>query len=318
MIKQSILFFGASGQLGSLSIPLLESAEIEVWRATRSAIWPSYLMKSNKTKKGFEIDLSKFRQFAQFLRENEITNVFHAASPSGNLTSLIDAEKEQMVRANLEISHFIANAILESGQNVSFTFFSSSAIFTPTEWTTVVDENTQPNPSSFYGEVKALVSERMVRRRSEDGLIFQSLVLFNQESIFRPKGFLIRDLIDQLVQIKDGESREIYVRDKMARADFSDATYFPGLLCKILQLGIYEDFVVSSGRLVSIEELIRRSANKLAIPLKPTSVISTQLPAVSAGAVVGNPSRAKNLLGWEQQSNIEDLIVRSVASLTSH
>jgi GDP-D-mannose dehydratase len=168
-------------------------------------------------------------------------------------------DRAEMQRLHVDATRNFLEAIELLGLDTHLVVAGSSRIFSPTEEITRVSEDTSPNPQDFYGESKLAAWELVKKARDEFGTRASFLVLFNHESPRRPEGYFSSDMAKAIIEFLAGSVNNIQVRDSGAFGDWSDARDVVALMAKAAEMDRGQDFVVSSGVLLGVEEVVVRA-----------------------------------------------------------
>ncbi len=124
-----------------------------------------------------------------------------------------------------------------------------------------IDENTELNPRNFYGLTK--VHALNISENLSTSLKIINLIMFNHESEYRSDDFITKNISNALAKVYLGKSNQITVNNALKSEDFSDAYDFMEALVYLCENKYFGRFVLSSGKLSSIENLINLTAKKL-------------------------------------------------------
>lgn len=203
-------------------------------------------------------------------------------------------------------------------------------------------ETTPFYPRSPYAVAKLYAYWITVNYREAYGIYACNGVLFNHESKRRGETFVTRKVTRGLANIAQGLEKCIYMVNIDALRDWGHAKDYVRMQWLMLQQEKPEDFVISSGFQYTVREFIIKSANQLGITLKFEGVDEIKIamvidiegdkaPAVRVGDVVvqidpryyrptevetllGDPARAKKILGWMPEINFDKMISEMVGN----
>jgi GDPmannose 4,6-dehydratase len=203
-------------------------------------------------------------------------------------------------------------------------------------------ESTPFYPRSPYAVAKMYAYWITVNYRESYGMYTCNGILFNHESPRRGETFVTRKITRGIANIAQGLESCLYMGNLDALRDWGHAKDYVRMQWMMLQQDSPEDFVIATGEQISVREFIRMSAKKLGIELefsgigvneigKVTSVKGNDAPHVSAGDVIvrvdqryfrpaevetllGDPSKAKELLGWTPEISVEEMCSEMVFS----
>ncbi|MAO13065.1 GDP-mannose 4,6-dehydratase [Marinobacter sp.] len=201
-------------------------------------------------------------------------------------------------------------------------------------------ETTPFYPRSPYAVAKLYAYWITVNYREAYGMYACNGVLFNHESPRRGETFVTRKITRGLANIAQGLEACLYMGNLNALRDWGHAKDYVRMQWMMLQQEQPEDFVIATGVQYSVREFIRWSAAELGISLRfegegvdekavVDSVSGEDAPAVSPGDVIarvdpryfrpaevetllGDPTKAKEKLGWVPEITAEEMCVEMV------
>jgi GDPmannose 4,6-dehydratase len=202
-------------------------------------------------------------------------------------------------------------------------------------------ETTPFYPRSPYAVAKLYAYWITVNYRESYGMYACNGILFNHESPRRGETFVTRKVTRALANIAQGLQNCLYVGNMDALRDWGHAKDYVRMQWMMLQQDKPEDYVIATGKQVSVRDFIMRSAAELGIVLHfegegvnevgiVDAVIGDNAPAVAAGDVLvkvdpryfrpaevetllGDPGKAREQLGWQPEITLEAMIVEMVA-----
>ena len=171
------------------------------------------------------------------------------------------------------------------------------------------DEETPFNPASPYGCAKAFATQMARVYRQAFGLFACNGITYNHESPRRGENFVTRKICRAAAAIKLGHEKELVLGDLTAQRDWGDARDYVRGMWLTLQHGTSEDFIFATGQLHSVQDIVNAAFAE--VGLNPESYVRQDerfLRPAEPHRLVGNPAKAKRLLGWESQTPFETLI----------
>lgn len=298
-MNPTLMIIGSRGQIGSIIEQYFQNLGFQILTLNRIGEESLPLL--------LKIGDRRIAQLGKvLLRENltniilnfDVTHVVHCASPRGNIASLNAVNQQLLNFVNFELTNILIESIHIAKTQTSLTFMASSAMYEPTSPVCIVDENTKPNPKSLYGTVKSSAMNLINEASSTLKINAHSLILFNQESPLRPKGFLFNYLASQIASYTRGEIKVISVKDKYHAMDWSDARDLPSMLNLCFENQSFENYVVSSGKLQTIESLILESAQLMQIDMHEEDIATATEKKSDSAFLLGKSEKAYNL-GWK-------------------
>jgi GDPmannose 4,6-dehydratase len=302
------LITGIGGQDGSYLAELLLENGYEVVGLVRpSADRSENLAALEDQVELYEADLLHQTSLTQALRAANPDEVYNLAAPS-----FVPASWERPVET-AEFAAVGATSLLEAIRivNPSIRFYqaSSSEIFgDPRE--TPQNEETPLAPVTPYGVAKAYAHFSARSYRQRYGLFACSGILYNHESPRRPLQFLPRKVAHGAAAISLGVEQELVLGDLDARRDWGYAKDYVRAMWLMLQQKAPDDYIVASGEDHSVRELVQCAFTHVGLDWQEYVRID---PALERGAaelhrLVGDPSKARDRLGWEPELDFTQLV----------
>jgi GDPmannose 4,6-dehydratase len=208
-------------------------------------------------------------------------------------------------------------------------------------------ETTPFYPRSPYAAAKLYAYWITVNYRESYGMYACNGILFNHESPRRGETFVTRKITRGLANIAQGLEDCLYLGNMDSLRDWGHAKDYVRMQWMMLQQETAEDFVIASGKQISVREFVRMSAMEAGLELEfegegvdeIARVVdvhdSSKAPSVSVGDVIvrvdpryfrpaevetllGDASKAKTKLGWECEITVEEMCAEMVASDLEH
>lgn len=196
-------------------------------------------------------------------------------------------------------------------------------------------ETTPFYPRSPYAVAKLYSYWITVNYREAYGLYACNGLLFNHESPRRGETFVTRKTTRGLANIAQGLEQCLYMGNIDALRDWGHAKDYVRAQWLMLQQEMAEDFVIATGQQYSVRDFICWSAEELGITLRfegegigevgiVEAITSNKAPALHVGQTIlridpryfrpaevetllGDPSKAREKLGWEPQISVRDM-----------
>lgn len=202
-------------------------------------------------------------------------------------------------------------------------------------------ETTPFYPRSPYAVAKLYAYWITVNYREAYGMYACNGILFNHESPRRGETFVTRKITRGLANIAQGLEDCLYMGNMDALRDWGHAKDYVRMQWMMLQQEQPEDFVIATGKQYSVRQFIEWSAAELGITLRfegegveETAIVDAvkgdNAPAVKVGDVLvrvdpryfrpaevetllGDPTHAKETLGWEPEITTQAMCSEMVA-----
>lgn len=206
----------------------------------------------------------------------------------------------------------ILEAIRMASPEAHFYQASSSEIFGEPE-ETPQRISTPLNPRGPYGIAKAYGHWMTKYYREEHGIFACSGVLYNHESPRRGLEFVTRKITRGAARIKLGMADELRLGNLEARRDWGYAGDYVRAMWLMLQQDRPDDYLVCTGDTHSVRDLCQLAFGHLGLDYQQYVVRDDRFyrPAEKA-LLVGDPSRAEQILGWRPEVSFQELIVEMV------
>jgi GDPmannose 4,6-dehydratase len=303
------LITGIGGQDGSLLAELLLERGYEIYGLVRRPVSARYenLDAIRERIDLIQADLLDQLALVEVLRSCRPHEVYNLASPSFVPMSW----KQPVVTA--EFAAVGVTSLLEAVRAVDGTMrvyqASSSEIFgEPAE--VPQTERTPLAPVTPYGVAKAYGHFIVGSYRRRYGLHASCGILYNHESARRPLDFLPSKVANAAASIALGLSGELWLGDLDARRDWGYAGDYVCAMALMLQQDEPGDYVVASGDLHSVRELVELAFAHVGLEWEPYVHIDESLRrgAAELHDLCGDASKARAELGWEPEVRFPELV----------
>ncbi len=194
------------------------------------------------------------------------------------------------------------------------------------------DETTPFYPRSPYAAAKLYAYWIVVNYREAYGLHASNGVLFNHESPRRGETFVTRKITRAVAAISLGQQDCLYLGNLDARRDWGHARDFVEGMWRILQQEKGDDYVLATGETHTVRHLcdlafgeagmalewrgegvdevgLDRRTGRIAVRVDPAYFRPTEVDLL-----IGNPAKAKRVLGWSHTVKLPELVQEMVAS----
>ena len=219
----------------------------------------------------------------------------------------------------------LLDAIRDVGLHPRFYQASSSEMFGKVA-ETPQRETTPFHPRSPYGAAKVYAHNITVNYRESYGLFACSGILFNHESPRRGENFVTRKITRAVGRIVHGLEDAVWLGNLDAKRDWGFAGDYVDAMWRMLQADEPGDYVVATGETHTVREFCEKSFASAGITLawereavdevgRCTKTGKTLVrvdpkyfrPA-EVDLLLGDPAKAKKLLGWEPTVTFEGLV----------
>tara|TARA_Y100000590_G_scaffold454451_1_gene601295 strand:+ start:1471 stop:2487 length:1017 start_codon:yes stop_codon:yes gene_type:complete len=306
------LITGISGQDGSYLAELLLSKGYDVHgivRRTSTGATPrlDHIRSQITIHMADLLDVSSLIRLIRRLRPHEIYNL--AAQ-----SFVAESWNEPILTANctgVAVFHML-EAVRIAHPEARFYQASSSEMFGKVRQVPQV-ETTPFYPRSPYGAAKVLGHWATVNYRESYGLHASSGILFNHESPRRGTEFVTRKISRGVARIKLGLATKLALGNLEAQRDWGFAGDYVEAMWRMLQQDEPGDFVVATGRARSVRDFCACAFGHVGLDWRRHVEQDPRfMRPAEVDLLVGDPSKARQQLGWAPGVSFEQLVALMV------
>ena len=285
-------------------------------------------------------DLADSTNLTRIIKEVQPDEIYNLAAQSHVAVSFEAPEYTADVDALGTLRILDAIRLLGLERKTRFYQASTSELFGLVR-ETPQKETTPFYPRSPYAVAKMYAYWITVNYRESYGLYACNGILFNHESKRRGETFVTRKITRGLANIAQGLDTCLYLGNMDALRDWGHAKDYVRMQWMMLQQDYPDDFVIATGKQISVREFVRLSAQEIGVSLEfkgagvdevgmVSSVIGDMAPFISEGDVLirvdsryfrpaevetllGDPSKAKETLGWIPEITVEEMCAEMMA-----
>jgi GDPmannose 4,6-dehydratase len=170
-------------------------------------------------------------------------------------------------------------------------------------------ETTPFYPRSPYGVAKCYGHFITVNYRESYDLFAASGILFNHESERRGLEFVTRKVTHAAAAIKLGMQDDLALGNMDAERDWGYAKDYVEAMWMMLQQDEPEDYVIATGEAHSVRELVNAAFHHVELdPADYVRVDQRFLRPAEVEHLIGDPSKAREQLGWEPRTSFEEMV----------
>lgn len=186
-------------------------------------------------------------------------------------------------------------------------------------------EETPFYPRSPYGVAKLYAHWMTVNYRESYGIFGASGILFNHESPLRGREFVTRKITDGMAKIRLGQLDWLELGNLDAKRDWGYAKDYVDGMWRMLQIEQPDTFVLATGRTETVREFVRMAGKAAGFEMEFEGRAEAELgrdratgrilvrvnPAFyrpsEVDLLIGDPTKARQSLGWQAQTQLEEL-----------
>lgn len=180
-------------------------------------------------------------------------------------------------------------------------------------------------PRSPYGAAKMYAHWMVVNYRESYNMFASSGILFNHESPLRGREFVTRKITDTVAKIKLGKQECLELGNMDAKRDWGFAKDYVEGMYLMLQADKPDTFVLATNRTETVRDFVKLAFKAAGIELEFSGSEENEIAVDKATGktvvkvnpkfyrpaevdlLIGNPKKAKEVLGWEPKCTLEEL-----------
>jgi len=333
--QKSVIITGITGQDGAYLTQLLlekgykvygtyrRTSSVNFWRLEELGV------ASHENLELVEHDLTDLSASIRLLQKAEPSEVYNLAAQS-----FVGVSFDQPL-TTAEITGLGAVNLLEAirivNPKIRFYQASTSEMFGKVQQVPQT-ENTDFYPRSPYGVAKLYAHWMTINYRESYGIFGSSGILFNHESPLRGKEFVTRKITDAAARISLGMQDFLELGNMDAKRDWGFAKEYVEGMWRMLQANEPDTFVLATNRTETVRDFVSMAFKAVDINLewKGSAENERGIDANSGKTIIqvnpkfyrpaevelliGDPEKAKRVLGWEATTNLEQLCQLMVAA----
>ena len=330
-MKKIALIFGVTGQDGSYLSRFLLKKEYVVHGVIRR----SSSINTNRIDDIYQEPFTKKKNF--ILHYGDVTDgtsvfdIIKITQPH----EIYNLAAQSHVAVSFKIPEYTSNAdalgslrildsILKIDPKIKFYQAGSSEMFGKIQ-SYPQTEKTPFYPRSPYAVSKVYAHWITINFRESYKIFACNGILFNHESPLRGETFVTKKIVKALCKIKNKRQKKLYLGNIYSKRDWGHAEDYVTAMWKILQYKKPDDWIICTGKQYSVKQFINIVAKKINLQIywkgkglqekafskENQSIIEIKKRYFRPSEVdnlKGNYSKAKKLLNWKPNKDINDLI----------
>jgi GDPmannose 4,6-dehydratase len=244
---------------------------------------------------------------------SSISNIIDAVKPD----EIYNLAAQSHVRTSFEIPVYTAQTvaigalnILEAikGKGIKFYQASSSELYGGI-YAEATNETTPFHPRSPYAIAKQFAYWSAVNHREAYGTFACNGILFNHESPRRGETFVTKKIVKSAVRIQRGLQDKLFLGNLDAKRDWGFAGDYVEAMYLMLQQSFPDDYVIATGEAHSVRDFLDAAFGHLNLDWTKYVEIDPRLfRPTEVDILIGNPGKAKKVLGWEPKVKFNELV----------
>jgi len=351
MKKKVALITGITGQDGSYLAELLLEKGYEVHGIKRRASSLNTERVDHIYQDSHEKDPRFFLHYGDLTDSSNLTRIIKDVEPD----EVYNLGAQSHVAVSFECPEYTADVdamgtlrLLEAirflGLEKKTKFYQASTSELYGEVQEIPQKETTPfHPRSPYAVAKMYAYWIVVNYRESYGMYACNGILFNHESPRRGETFVTRKITRAIANISQGLEPCLYLGNMDALRDWGHAKDYVRMQWMMLQQDVADDFVIATGKQISVRDFVRMSAAEVGVTLEFSGEGLDEIATISAISAIsgdnahgvkvgdiivkvdpryfrpaevetllGDPSKAKEKLGWTPEITVEEMCAEMV------
>jgi|TARA_Y100000814_G_scaffold173588_1_gene126857 GDPmannose 4,6-dehydratase len=256
--------------------------------------------------------MESFPSIYSVVRTVQPDECYHLAAQSFVATSFQDAFTT--LNTNINGTHYILAALHDLQPDCRYYFAGSSEMFGKVA-EVPQSELTRFHPRSPYGISKVAGYDLSRNYREAYDMHASSGILFNHESPRRGFEFITRKITSHVARIKLGLTDHVSIGNLDSKRDWGHSREYVRAMWMMLQQDEADDYVVATGETHSIRELCELAFSHVDLNWEDYVRIDERfLRPAEVDLLVGDATKARDKLGWQNKITFEGLIREMVDS----
>jgi GDPmannose 4,6-dehydratase len=306
---KTAIITGITGQDGSYLAKLLLENGYTVIGLTRSSrnvnLENLKYLKIQDEVQVVECDLTDISSIISVFKKFEPNEVYNLAAQSS--VGMSFSQPIGTIHFNIVSVLNILEVIRLVKPDVRFYQASSSEMYGTVE-SLPVKINAPMHPLSPYAISKSSAYWIVVNYRESYGLYACNGVLFNHESYLRSKNFFIKKVISEAVENRNNPDWTLQVGNIDVKRDFGFSPEYVRAMYLMLQQDVAQDFMICSGKSISLRSIIEYIFKKLNISPDKLQIDPKLFRPTDIVDIYGDNSMAINKLGWTHSENFYEVL----------
>jgi GDPmannose 4,6-dehydratase len=319
------LITGITGQDGSYLADLLIAKGYEVHGVIRRASTLNTLRIDHLYEDPLLNEIRFFKHYGDLADSVQMVKLIYELKPD----EIYHLAAQSHVRVSFDIPEYTADvtgvgtirileAMRETGVPARFYQASSSEMFGKVQEIPQT-EKTPFWPRSPYGVSKVFAYWATINYRESYGLHASNGILFNHESPRRGENFVTRKISRAVAEIKLGLRNQLLLGNLDARRDWGYAPEYVEAMWMMLQQDNPDDYVIATNETHSVRDFVEKAFSHVDLDWREFVKHDERYerPA-EVDLLIGDPAKAKKVLGWEPKVKFESLVKIMVEADLAH
>ena len=307
-MKKTALIFGINGQDGAYLAKKLIEKKYLVYGISRKKNYIN-LVKLGILKKIRLFSYSNFsdEKIKRLLKKN-FKEIYFLAGQSSVKDSFL--KRTLTYESQIEpLKNILDYIVHQKGIKTKFLYAGSSEIFGNVNNKKKISEKSQKKPVSPYGMSKLIGYEIIKSYRVIYKIPVCTAILFNHESPLRKKNFVFKKIVDYAKKIMIDRKLKLKIGNIKIKRDWGWGPEYMSGCQKILNSKKIDDYIIATGKTVSLKEIIDHSFKKLNLNWKNFTIIEKKIfREFEIKENYSNIAKLKKNIKWYPKNNYVNVI----------
>ena len=240
------------------------------------------------------LDVTRTDQIIELISMYKPTEIYNLAALSSVAFSWTNPDRVK------EVNGFAVERLLsgiKNSTNEKVKFFQAGS-------TDMVGKNVVESresvfkPWSPYGKSKEIARQAVVNARNKRGLWAVNAILTNHDSEYRPDGFVIPKIANQIIEVLNGDRENIELQNPLVTRDWAHAEDIMEAAWKMMQNPEPVDLTLGTGLSLSLKELVDKCSYKLNISPEITQTTTPSVRETDFDSIQIKALEAQRFLNW--------------------
>jgi GDPmannose 4,6-dehydratase len=314
---KTALICGISGQDGAYLAQLLLGKGYAVWGTSRDAqgaAFPNLRQLGIRDRiRAVSLVPDDFRSVFLAIKQSRPEEIYYLAGQSSVGLSF-EQPAETMQSTVLGVLNVLEACRLVD-HPIRLYHAGSSECFGDTQGQ-AADEETPFRPNSPYAVAKASAHWLLNNYRNAYGIHACTGILFNHESPLRPARFVTQKIVRAVHRIASGSNEKLKLGRLDIQRDWGWAPEYVDAMWRILQQDQAQDYVIATGQTHSLEQFVSTAFAHVDLDWQEYVEQAPELLRPTDPLLIaGNPAKAKEVLGWEANKRMPDVVAAMLTAL---
>ncbi len=259
--------------------------------------------------RGLHLDLTNPAVVENLLITQKPKNLYYLAAYHHSSGEKIQSEYdlwEKSIETHVTAPSILLEGIRLHSPKTKFFYASSSLVFGPGSGK--LNEESPLQPDAPYSITKSAGMSICQYYRKKHHVFASTGILFNHESEYRASKFLSKKIVESVLAIQNGSKEKLRLGSLSAQVDWGYARDYVDAMTKIMDLSEADDFIVSSGKLHSVQDFVEAAFSYAGLKWQDFVVEDGNVLHRNIPARLGDHSKLTAKTDWKPKTEFKEMI----------